>query len=739
MTSQKDDLLTEIQQIHLGVPSSKPHKLLLLLAVAKLYEKSELCGNKIQYNDVLYKAFSDVFDKYARDTDRKRPYTPFFHLRTMSFWKLVAHKGEELELAQTETIGGPKQLAELVDDVEISDTFVSILCNDEDNHRLQDMIINELTLYCQGSGNGDEIMNPFVSYLNTLHCTDANSKGGLAESQALEPLFCDIQVSHPCGKPIFDALVGSAGARVILSGHAGDGKSTLALELLKRLKGIPSGDALPDGLRKKEIVGGMPHEIVVVKDLSEWREDERNSLLRELLEDTSRSYLLVSNTGTLLDFFKRRQDDIHLNPVEIENALLTALDSERMQHMTLGVPFQVYNLARMDNLDIAMSLFDRMIDADAWRTCAECAAFDHCPIALNRRIMLNYRVPVRERIHHLYYRSYAYGQRLTLRQITAHFAYLVTGGQDCHAVKQAIESGRTPPLGTHLFVNRFWGDNGWEPDAKAVQLQAIRVFDSQGFNTQTSPSQERVFWQPEGGGAFDLRIPELQTCVSRLQKSARNASEPDKAASARRQLRRLAFFLHRPDVSQLKRFERFQTAFLNSPMLLRYQAWQVDPAVFKPRDLQPALFAVLQEQFCGFLPPEGPARSGELYITLNRQSPDIRQSVQLVLRHFKFSALFDIRMEGMRLVLRGKGVASNIVLPITLPFLDYIVSRKAGEIGRGLELSYRDRLEKLMAQLLKLLPGDEDEALTLLKRAENGTLATISVRKYHDMLEVFHD
>lgn len=62
-----------------------------------------------------------------------------------------------------------------------------------------------------------------------------------------------------------------------------------------------------------------------------------------------------------------------------------------------------------------------------------------------------------------------------------------------------------------------------------------------------------------------------------------------------------------------------------------------------------------------------------------------------------------------------------------------------GEIGRGLSLSYRDRLEKLMAQIVYNLPEDNSEELIILKRHEDGSLSTINVGMTSDGLEVTND
>ena len=584
-------------------------------------------------------------------------------------------------------------------------------------------------------------MNPFVAYLNTLHSGDANNKGALAESQAKEPMFSHLQVDHPWASEIFDSLVGEDGCSVILSGHAGDGKSTIAIEILKRLKGVPKEYVLSDGLQKIESVSFEGRSITVVKDLSECTEAEREDVFIQIM--AGERYLLISNTGTLLNFFKSRTGRIGKSVIEVENDLLTALDSSCSQEMNMGVAFSVYNLAQYDNVDLGLALLVRMVDSCEWNSCSTCTCRDVCPVFRNRALVAKYRDRVLNRIRLLYFRTYAYGERLTMRQISAHFSYMLTSGLDCDAIKNMALTRDLGPVERYLFVNRFWGDDGVAEEPVASQMKAIRVFIDQHLNSQFSPALERRFWDSAEESSFFAETPELAEAAMRIRKRARRIAKPRDAAFARHVWRRLMFFMYDPpagDADAIADYHRFETAFLDSPMILKFLQWQVHPESFKAKTLQPAIFSVLQEEFCGVLPLEGTTQTKELYITLRRKSPEIRQSAQLVLRRFNFTEGFKLRVESHNVpCLVGIGELSGIVLELNLPFLDYIVTRKDGAIGRGLSLSYRDRLENLMSEIVYRLHERETDGLLILKREENGNLSTVSVNVTKDGLEVNND
>lgn len=584
-------------------------------------------------------------------------------------------------------------------------------------------------------------MNPFVAYLNTLHSGDANNKGALAESQAKEPMFSQLQVDHPWAQEIFDTLVADDGCSVVLSGHAGDGKSTIAIEILKRLKGIAKDQVLPDGLHKTEAVSYNGRSVTVVKDLSECTESEREDAFIQIM--SGERYLLISNTGTLLDFFKRRTERLGKSVIEVENDLLTALDSSCRQKMNMGVAFSVYNLAQYDNVDLGLALLVRMVDSEEWGHCSTCASRELCPVLRNRTLIAKYRDRVLNRIRLLYFRTYAYGERLTMRQISAHFSYMLTSGLECEAIKNMTLTRDLGPVERYLFVNRFWGDDGVAEEPVAQQMKAIRVFVDQHLNSQFSPALERRFWDAAEESSYFMQVPEVAESAARIRKRARRIARPKDAAYARHVWRRLIYFLYEPDVGnadEVADYQRFESAFLDSPMILKFRQWQLHPELFKAKTLQPAIFSVLQEEFCGVLPIEGASQTKELYITLRRKSPEIRQSAQLVLRRFNFSEGFKLKMgQGDMPCLVGIGELAGIILELNLPFLDYIVTRRDGAIGRGLSLSYRDRLEKLMSEIVYRLHERETDGLLILKRQENGNLSTVSVNVTEDGLEVNND
>lgn len=90
--------------------------------------------------------------------------------------------------------------------------------------------------------------NSFISYLNSLHNLQVYDANALAESQALNPYFGEIDQLFPLIDRLYETLKYGVEKVIVLTGYAGDGKSTVALDVLKKLRGLPLADPLSQPL-----------------------------------------------------------------------------------------------------------------------------------------------------------------------------------------------------------------------------------------------------------------------------------------------------------------------------------------------------------------------------------------------------------------------------------------------------------------------------------------------------------
>lgn len=752
------EITQEIRALGWKGNAFKPHKLIALLTAINLLKKKNLSDGRIYFDLSFKNTFSDLFNRFSTDaSSRCRPHTPFFHLHTSTFWSLVPLDGKGLELEATETAGGPGALCDLVDHALILDPLLSLLKDALTREELVQLIISCLRAGSVRSGHDAQsferlpdvlsetsLSNPFVSYLNSLQRSGGSNENALAESQACNVQFASIHVAHPLADVIQKELSVSDGRHVILTGHAGDGKSTLALEVYKRFSGLASDAPLPSPPLAREDVG----PISIIKDLSERDKQHDEALIAELM-GKERRFLLVSNTGTLLDLIKQHHAQFQEDPFILESRVLDAISTESGEGLlSLGAQeFRVFNLARMDNLGLARRIFEKMLAPERWAVCEGGACNTTCPIHINVSLMQRNQNRVLDRIFLAYRRMYEYGTRLTMRQFTEHLAYMITSGLDETAIQALQQQNPLPLVTEYLFFNRFFGDNGPELDPPAVEMKAIQEIREQGFGERPCPGWEHRLWLRSGSTSLALDIDMLDAEFEKMRRHGSREARiegmtPDQA---REQVRRMLFFLFdfKPDE------RNYLGQYLNSPTLLDWLSWQRPEAQLGFNDkttLERKIYHVLQEHFTGVRLPEGSTLNDRrLYVTLSRRRSEVRQSAQVVLAQVDWSTSTALKLVATvsatgelrhDLVLCGKDRIDGVNLVMKVPFLDYVMMRHFGELGEVLEASYLERLDRFKAQVHARATAAEDDRIMLVRLKTDHTFRRQHFSVNGDRLEV---
>lgn len=704
----------------------RPHKLLFLLTLAKLYEESPDRANAFPLDQLLETTFQAISNTFFSGSAPLMIEYPYYHMTADNVWGLKVRAGMESTFRgyATGTSGRltRARLKETIDygylgkDLDaclrherrrqgFQDTLVAALSNMRDQFPTNSRIESPVPAVSAG--------NPFVAYLNSLQRINGSNENALAEYQSCNPMFSTIHVAHPLTEVILKELRAPDGRSVVLTGHAGDGKSTIAVDIFKHLTNVPEGDPLARGMRQREDLKGS--NITILKDLSERNKIDDAALVKEVVGG-SRRFLIVSNTGALLDLFREQAAIFGIGAVQMESDLLTAISEEQgSRELHLGkFRLLIINLSRIDNLDLAREIFKRMIAPDHWALCAGQPCQNSCPVYQNVMLIRKREAIVTERLFLAYRRMYEYGTRLTLRQITEHLAYLLTSGLDEADLARLRRRNQRPRWAEFLFFNRFFGDDGRRDDAPAVRMKAVVELRRQRFGERPCPTWERKLWLKVCDRPFDLGVADCEQEFNNLR--AIGGSPPSRDSDglspdqARDQVRRMVYFLHafpQDDTS-------YVVQFLNSPSIIRWSRWQKENPILDLTEqslLEHRIFHVLQEHFTGVRLPEGTkANDRRLYITLSQGKGTVRQSAQVVVaqvdwgetqlcleRHQNVAAgkRTDLELKGLRRIV-------NAGLILTLPFLDYVLMRHVGEAGEVLQPAYIERLERFKAQLQEL-------------------------------------
>ncbi|WP_038052089.1 NERD domain-containing protein kinase family protein [Thioalkalivibrio sp. ALJ1] len=536
----------------------------------------------------------------------------------------------------------------------------------------------------------------FVEYLNTTHNVSADNRHALAESQATSRYFQDLHVQLELTKSIEAVLADEQDVVIMLTGHAGDGKSTVAIDLLRRALGVGSGVKLSHSPKEVEKVDLNGRPLAIVKDMSELSASDRLTRLREGMEDKG-SAVIVSNTGPLLSTFteyfsqQRTKHQVEQDVLRgLSQPLINgALGRENSFPGIHGKKVYIANLSMLDNVNVAVELLGKMVDHPAWEACGDCRASVRCPIRQNVELLREARTVTFKRVRYVYERLTAYGRRMTMRQLSGHMSFSLTGGRSCQeVVTQAAAEGPRA-----FFSESFFGYVGERTAQAEDALFCLRQMADLHFGAASAPTLDQLVQDGKLAEALEMPLS-VDGEVRRRQQEARHAA----GGEVRRRLRRLAYMFGKPRASYEALERVLIDEFLHSPMLRTLAQWVevggVDAGLVKRKFIKMTV-GVLMEEYIGCMVPEG--KRERLFITLRRPDERVFQSVQIILNSVPVEE-FDLAFDRERALPILSHDSAR--LELTLPLLDYIESRSRGELTNELDAIHRASLEEFRGQLL---------------------------------------
>lgn len=578
--------------------------------------------------------------------------------------------------------------------------------------------------------------NGLIAYLNSLHNLGAGGANALAEAQALNRYFSALYEPFPLVETVVSALQNGKSRVVVLTGHAGDGKSTVALDVFKRLHGLPLTEPLTHALRERETIHLTQREVVIVKDMSELSAQTRLQWLEEAFNQPG-SWLLISNTGPLLnslcdpDFLKRVDESWQMIPGDVENRILDMLSADYTEgelathtfaeFRKKGKDLVILNLTRLDNVELGTSVLRKMLNHPAWAECAGCSAENACPLRLNRKALQSLGAVLEDRVRWVYQRLTHYEQRLTLRQMVAHLALSLTGGIDCKKAQSYIDDSvadgiekSTDGLAKIIFSETFFGyRNGRLWDA-ADGLRAIALARRLVAGGPVAVDYER--------GPDWAELPET---LNPLWRRWRQDSASFNGVAWRFAVRRMIYFFGQSAQSATLE-NTFLNTFLRSSKLREFDRWQREGklafSIAEQKKLRNACLRVLLECYSGFSAGQFEAQD-RLYLTLRRADRAIAQPTQWIVAAPSFNDFELYFNSDLRLPAIRYQPNPAVELKLCLPLLDYIQARDSGELGGGLARIHWAQLDTFRAELLKAQPpSDNEEEITLLRVGIDGRI-----------------
>ena len=312
-------------------------------------------------------------------------------------------------------------------------------------------------------------MNDFINYLNGLHNYNAQNQNAYSERNVQSPYYERTQVPISVCQHIIDLIDKERPHIIILTGHAGDGKTSIMYQVLKQM----NIDIVQSRVSEKaitEITSPSGKIITCIKDFSEFSEEKRNDTLKLLLDGLSENKygFMVANTGPLINSFgalfdtEKERDKARMD-------IIDKMDSNKgIIHQVSGYPIAVINVAAIENTSFAEEFLNKIQNVDLWDKCQSCSKKAYCHILNNHQLIQDNKDRVYEFIRYFYVWQAEYGTRLTIRSMTEHLAYMFTGGDGCEDIKPN-------KLHKKLFSNLFFGYEGVISNPLADNVMAVRL------------------------------------------------------------------------------------------------------------------------------------------------------------------------------------------------------------------------------------------------------------------------
>lgn len=294
--------------------------------------------------------------------------------------------------------------------------------------------------------------------------------------------------------PLRDGLVAlfqsEAPVSHIITGTAGDGKTYHCREVWTELGGDVTAWNLGDKIQRLPV---GERTLVIVKDLSELRDDESNDLIVDFARDvadpdTKIFYLFAANHGQLLEKLKSAPATPEVLRVSkvVEDLLVTSTSADD------GIALELTDLSRSPAAEMAMAIIEKVTGHEGWKGCEDCGAREDgtCPIFENRRRLIGDGPddPFKHRLTALIELSERNGSHFPVRQLLALVANAILGHPEardglmsCNDVTNVQTSGHADRAS--IYRNIF-GEN-LKP-SKAEKTELFRKLNAFGIGAETS-------------------------------------------------------------------------------------------------------------------------------------------------------------------------------------------------------------------------------------------------------------
>lgn len=543
----------------------------------------------------------------------------------------------------------------------------------------------------------------YISYLNSLHNYNAQNPNAYGEKNVGNEFFQEVAVKVGLCTYIEMQLLNEEPHVLILTGHAGDGKTSIMYQVLKDFNIDFNTDE-----KISEIILPTGSKCRCIKDYSELSDSEKLTTLRDCmtLPEKEEFVFLVSNTGPLINTFGDLFPKEDREAVKLE--LIDAMDENTGEIKLINdYKINVMNVASIDNTSFAGSFISNVVKDSLWAACNECEKCEYCHIYLNRILIVKNKQRVLEFLRNHYIWLVEHGKRLTIRSMTEQLAYMLTGGIEC---KQVVSTEKDK----YLFFNLFFGYIGLKYNDRANTILAVREARQCAYDKKRLRADEKLMIDCDYSVTFG----------SEMNKILVESQKKDGYISGWGEFLRRAYIFTNIETDAENRARDSEDIF--SKQFERYLLLRGGKSTPVKSDTNLIVDALSMM----YLGETADGATSEIPITLNKTF-GLTQNVQLVTGAIPTRKISLIQMETKdsvfdeiykRYELRLKVAKQILDTAISLPMLDYFEELRNGVISTNIDPQLSHGVESLKAQLAKEYNDEDDDFIEMIVLRNNDSV-----------------
>lgn len=547
----------------------------------------------------------------------------------------------------------------------------------------------------------------YIDYINSLHNYNAQNPNSYGEKNVNNTFFKDVMVEVGLSKFILDGLQSETPHVLVLTGHAGDGKTSIMYQVLSQM-----GITFDPDTKISNYVLPTGKICRCIKDFSEIADEDRKTVLEDAFKmpENGDFVFMVANTGPLINTF----GELFSSANESERAkieLIDSMDSNTGKIADIqGYKICVINVATVDNTYFAEEFIEKLIQDKLWNKCAGCPKKVYCHIKINRELIKGNFQRVSEFLNMHFIWLTEHGKRLTIRSMTEQLAYMLTGGFGCKEVSMT-ETYK------YLFTNLFFGYVGTISNSKAHNIIAVKEAANCGYDNKRLRSDEYFAINREYGKVFGKEMAKIIS----------DAEQKNAYVSGWIEFLRRAYFFTNIETNSNILNNNYEDVFSKQfKRFLQLRNGELTPSRTDANLICDALSMI----YVGTTNNES-----MIPLTLSRES-GIAQNVQLITgtlltKNIKIvlkptkDSLFN--SEKIRNSLKLEINREELKGEITLPLLNYFEELKNGIISTNVDPQLSHGIESLKAELSELMDDSDDTFEMIILRNSGTKLVSLEI------------